>query len=204
MSKSDFDAAKDRVLVRKMRIFQAIVTEKFPKLQGRSFEAKVQEYETKWQSDTIFFSDSKKLHDFFGIGIQIWVKKPLSDRHYGSRKIFDTKYKSKVRVIIDADADEEKLSTDTFIEYVFDETALHYYSCPNKHCFFGTDQHIRFLTHQNYCRTETRVKYSQKRYEKSGSEIRQALVDEKILPTIDFQNTMFGSYDIGKIFFVYL
>ena len=180
-----------------MNIFQAIVTEKFPTLHGACFEKKVVEYTKQWGKNTIDFSESKKLHALFGIGIQAWVRKPSKDRHYVNRKTFDTIYKKKVRIILDENFSGEHFETKKQIEYIFDEGALHFFSCPNKNCFFGTDRYYRFVIHQNTCKTESTVKYKQIKYEKPDNRARHELVAEKILPDAEFENTMFITYDIG-------
>ena len=198
VKKRDFQPETDRVPRRKMRIFQAIVTEKFPLLHGAPFEKKVSEFERKWDQDFINFSDSKKLNEKFGVGIQAWMKKPATDRHYVHRKIFDTIYKTKVRIILDENFEGERFDLKTQIEYVFDEVGLHFYSCPNKNCFFGTDRHQDLLKHQNVCKTESTFKYKQVKYEKPNNLIQIELVEEKILPVVNFQNTMFLTYDIGN------
>lgn len=181
-----------------MRIFQAIVTELFPNLQGLAFDKRVSNYETKWGKDSISFSDSKRLHRLFGVGIQAWVKSPLPDRKYGSKKIFDTLYKTKVRIIVENNTEIEYFPLKQLVGYVFDESALNYFSCQNKNCFYGTDRSDRLLRHLASCRTETLMKYKQARYEKPTIHIVEELVKEKILPDANFGNTMFVTYDIGE------
>ena len=203
IKKRELDVGNDRVPIRKMRIFQAIVTELFPKLQGLEFDKKVSTYETKWGQDSVNFSDSKRLHRLFGVGIQAWVKSRLPDRKYGSEKIFDTLYKTKVRIIVENNTGIEHFPLKQLIGYVFDESALNYFSCPNKNCFYGTDRSDRLLRHLASCRTETLMKYKQVRYEKPTHDIVQELVNEKILPDANFSNTMFVTYDIGEFYSIF-
>lgn len=197
VKKRNFDA-ENGVQIRKMRIFQAIVTERFPQLHSASFDKKVSDFEKKWEKDFVEFADSKALHNMFGIGLQVWIKKTKPDGHHVNRKVFDTIYKNKVRIIIDSEFSSERIEKTRIIDYVFDEVALHFFSCPNKNCFFGSDRYDQFLIHKNSCTTESTVKYAQVKLEKPGFQTRQELADEGILPDIHFQNFFFSTFDIGK------
>ena len=198
VKKRDLEPGQDRVPIRTMRIFQAIVTELFPKLQGAPFEKKVSEYENIWGKGSIDFEDSKRLHELFGVGIQAWVKKELADRHYTSRKIFDTAYSKKVRILVQEKNEKESFSVKDQIGYIFDEVALQYYSCPNKGCLFGINRYDRLQNHISKCRTETKVTYTQKKYEKSDNKLREELAAEGILPDAKYENMMFSTFDIGN------
>ena len=193
-----FDPTHTKPMFRQMTLFQAVVTELFPKLHGPSFNAKVKNFEAKWGEKSFHLNDAKRLYDLFGLGIQIWTKIEKPNRHYEIRKVWDTLYAKKLRIRMkDFDLNDRFPLTDT-IEYIYDEVAINYFSCPNKNCLFGTPRRDRLERHVRSCRTETVTRYDQKKFQKSSNKVREQLAAEGILPDINYQNTMFCTYDIGN------
>ena len=125
------------------------------------------------------------------------MKKTTTDKHLGNRKVYDTMYKQKVRILLNHDFQKESFELQDIVGYIFDEKLLHYFSCENKNCFFGTDRYDRFQRHVNSCTTETTVKYKQIKKGKPDCQIRRELAAEGILPHENFQNEFFATYDIG-------
>ena len=196
-----YSPAENKPMFRQMTLFQAIATELWPNLNGPTFNKKVKEMEKSWESDSFHLEDAKKLHDLFGVGIQIWTMVKKSGNHYEPRKIWDTHFNKKVRIRVKNFDLEERFPLTTSLEYIYDEVAIHYYSCKNKGCFYGTARHDHFETHVRNCRTEPITKYVQDRFCKPENNIRKELVEEGILPNENFENVMFCTYDIGKFIF---
>ena len=194
----NYEPEKNKSMFRQMTLFQAVVSELHPKLEGRPFYAKVAEFEEKWEINSFHLNDAKKLHDFFGLGIQIWTKVAKPDRHYEVRKIWDTIYKKKLRIQLQDFDLEKRFPLSTIVEYIFDEVAINYFSCSNKNCFYGTARLDHFERHKKSCVTSTRVEYRQERNEKRGEQVREELVAEGILPDKKFENMMYCVFDIGK------
>ena len=193
-----YNPAENKVMFRKMTLFQAVVTELYPKLQGPVFIEKVTFLEEKWGEASFHLNDSKRFYDEFGLGLQIWTQVPKPNRHYEIKKIWDTMYKKKLRLrMTNFDIDERFPLTST-VEYIYDEKAINYFSCPNQNCFYGTHRRDYYEAHISKCRTTTRVTYAQKRFQKPGNEVREQLAAEGILPDANFQNMMFCTFDIGK------
>ena len=190
--------AENKPMFRQMTLFQAIATELWPKINGPTFNKKVKEMEKRWNSDSFHLEDAKRLHDLFGVGIQIWTMIQKPDYHYEPRKIWDTQYHKKVRIRVKNFDLEERFPLTTLLEYIYDEVAIHYYSCKNKSCFYGTARRDHFETHVRNCRTEPITKYVQDRFCKPEKNIRKELAEEGILPNEDFENVMFCTYDIGE------
>ena len=198
LSKKKYSPSENKPMFRRMTIFQATVSELWPKLNGSSFAQKVKDLEEKWGEKSFHLTDAKKFHDLYGLGIQIWTLIPKPNRHYEIRKIWDSIYKKKLRIRIENFDLEERFPLTLNIEYIYDEVAIQYYSCPNKNCFFGTNRQDRLERHKKSCRTSTIISYRQERYAKPKSEVREQLVAEGILPNLDFENQMYACYDIGK------
>ena len=201
VNKRDYDPSNDRIPKRQMTIFQAIVTELFPKLHGANFNKKVESFEKKWGNQTVDLKESRRLHDLFGIGIQVWtrfVKSPNVARNTQCRRLFDTFYKKKVRIEVEDLSEHEPIHIKTLVWYIFDETVLNYFACTNKRCHFGTNRYQQLQKHILTCRNETLIEYKQKRKAKPDDKIVQELVREKILPSADFHNTFYAVFDIGK------
>ena len=195
------DHTKDRILFRQMTFFQAAVTERFPNLQGTKFHAKVAEFEKTWGDDSFFLGDTKRFYQTFGLGVQIWTKKSKPNRHYEVRKVWDCIYEKKFRIQIDDFTDMDRIPLKMNLFYIFDDSVINYFSCPNRHCFFGTHRQDRLATHIRGCVTTTKVIYQQKKFEKPDNVAREQLFEEKILPTPNYNNMMYGVYDIGKLLF---
>ena len=199
-----YEPAENKPMFRSMTLFQAIATELWPKLNGPTFNKKVKEMETRWESDSFHLEDVKRLHDLFGVGIQIWTRVEKSGNHYEARKIWDTIYTKKVRIRVKKFNLEDRFPLSTLVEYIYDETAIQYYSCKTKGCFYGTVRRDHLEAHERTCRTEPITKYVQERFCKPEKNIRKELVEEGILPNENFENVMFCTYDIGKYTLIFI
>lgn len=196
-NKKKIDHTQNRIEFRQMTFFQAVVTELHPNLQGERFYRKVAEIQRDWESESFFLGDTRKLYEKSGLGIQIWTKISKPDRHFEIHKIWDSLYTRKLRIQIEDFKLEDRIPLNMNIRYIHDDAALNYFSCPNRHCFFGTHRQDRLERHVKNCRTSTKIYYMQKRTGKIDTTLRQQLFEEKILPDVNFQNTMFAVYDIG-------
>ena len=196
--KREYDAGKDQVQKRLMTIFQAVVTELYPKLQGASFNKKVKSFETLWGEDCVNLKDFLRFYKLFGIGIQTWSRVTEQSRHTYCVKQFDTIYKNKVRIELKDFTDNDAIPIRTLVWYIYDDKVLNYFSCPKKKCSYGTSRYYNYQKHLNSCRDKPLVKYKQKKNQKPDKKIIQELVDEKILPDLNFKNMHFATYDIGK------
>ena len=197
--KREYDAGKDQVQKRMMTIFQAVVTELYPKLQGESFNKKVKSFETLWGEDCVNLKDFVRFYKLFGVGIQAWSRVTEQSRRTHCVKRFDTVYKNKVRIELTDFTDNDAIPIRTLVWYIYDDRVLNYFSCPMKKCLYGTSRYYNFQSHINSCRDEPLVKYKQKKNLKPDKKILQELVDENILPDLNFQNMHFATFDIGKL-----
>ena len=192
------DHSQNRIEFRQMTFFQAVVTELFPDFQGKKFYRKVAEFEENWTGESFHLGDTKKFYQQYGLGIQIWTKVVKPDYHHEIQKVWDSLYKKKLRIQIDDFKLEDRIPLKMNIRYIHDDSALNYFSCPNRHCFFGTHRLDRLQRHIGGCRTTTKIEYAQNRYGKPDETLREQLYKENILPEKDFNNMMFAVYDIGK------
>ena len=85
------------------------------------------------------------------------------------------------------------------IIYIRDITAINYYQCPKKFCFFCTNDRRNMTKHENACQEETRISYKQLRKEKSIDHLKIELFKEGILPTENFESMYFCTYDIETL-----
>ena len=202
----EYDAGNDRVQKRLMTIFQALVTELYPKLQGESFNRKVQTFETLWGEDSVNLSDFSRFYKLFGVGIQTWSRVTKPNRKTYCIKQFDTVYKKKVRIELEDFTENDAIPIRTLVWYIYDDKVLNYFSCLNKKCFYGTDSYYNYQRHLQNCRDKPLVKYKQVKNQKPDEKIIRELVEEKILPDTSFKNTNFATFDIGEfiinLFFV--
>ena len=200
--KRKYDAEKDRVQKRQMTIFQAVVTELHPNLQGASFNKKVSEFEAMWGEQGVDLSEFARFHKLFGLGIQAWTRIVKPNRQTYCVKQFDTIYSKKVRIEIDDFTEDDVIHIRSLVWYIYDEKVLNYFSCPNKKCYYGTNRYYNYQKHLQTCRDTPIVKYRQKKSGKPDGKLIQELVKEKILPHENFRNMMFATFDIGKFKFL--
>ena len=195
---TEVDSSNEKSTLRQMTLFQALTVLKYPKLVGSKFDLKVQEYERKWGKADYFIGDNRDFIEKFGVTLQIWTRiRNENNRAQETKLIFDSVKKAKLSVLIDNFGEFEPLHCQSPIFFVRDPVKLNFWSCANKFCFFGTNRYDRLVPHVQNCTDQTVIKYKQKKYGKDESEIAQELFREKILPTVDFQNYHFCSYDIG-------
>ena len=182
-----------------MTFFQAVVTELYPKIFGEKFRQKVSEFEEIWAKTTFDPMDLDFFQKQFKIGVQIWTEERDSSGHVLNRKILDTKFKKKVRLLIKEHSEFECIPLKMHLKYIYDDSEINFYSCSNKNCLFGTNRYDRLQSHIQVCRTETEVIYNQKIYNKPDNWIRMELQEEGYLPSLDFQNTFFATFDIESL-----
>jgi hypothetical protein len=179
----------------KMNIFQALVRELNPNLCGQSFDQKVLNYRRKWGSDTIYLHDIKKFFQIFGIGIQIW-RTESKNKKLITKKIFDSFWKNCLILSINQLNLSKPITLETKFFHIVDIEKLHHFSCSNKYCFFGTNDLQKYQIHENYCRTDPLIKYKQQKRAKPEDTVVEELFAEGILPSKNFFNFFFVTYDI--------
>jgi hypothetical protein len=179
----------------KMNIFQALVRELHPKLFGQSFDQKVEIYQKKWGSDTIYLSEIKKFYQKFNIGLQIW-RTESKNKKCITKKIFDSFWKNCLILSIHQLNLSKPITLDTKFIHIVDIVKLKHFSCSHKYCFFGTNDLQKYKKHENYCRSDSLVKFKQEKRGKPEDTVAKELFEEGILPSEKFFNFFFVSYDI--------
>ena len=76
---------------------------------------------------------------------------------------------------------------------------MNYFECEKPHCYFVTERYNEFERHRQCCKDESEIIYKQERHEIPDKTVKLELVEEKIIPSIDFANTMFSTYDIESL-----
>jgi len=183
---------------RKMTLFQAVVCELFPKLVGHRFQMKVKQFEDMWGKTEFELSEIRRFYDLYGLGIQFWTKKRVG-KTVETQKVFDSYWKKKVILVMDDFDEHQVIFTNWTLSYVLDIAYTNFHGCPYKYCLFGTNNISNLRSHLLTCRNETVVKYKQVKYEKPNDHLRQQLVDEKILPSMDYHNMLFAVFDIESL-----
>ena len=184
----------------RMTLPQAVVAEKYPNCTGAIFRQRVRDFTSEWGTNSFNLGDSKKLHLLTGLGIQIWSTiSETRHRKKSLKKVFDTRWKTKLIVEVANFNEKEPIDFSDGLYYIKDSTCLNYFSCVNKHCFFGTDNYLQWQTHVNKCRNTTARTFQQVKYEAPSNEIKKQLVDEKILPSMEFENMYFITYDVESL-----
>ena len=195
---NNYDPRNNKQPWRKMTLFQAVVSELFPTMVGCAFQQKVKKFEKMWGKTEFELSEIKRFYKLFGLGIEFWTRKSVG-KTVETQKVFDSYWKKKVMLILDDFDEHQVIFTHWTLTYVLDITYTNFHGCPNKHCLFGTNNVNNLQYHLLSCRSETRVKYKQVAYAKPEDNLRQQLVDEKILPSLDYHNMYFAVFDIESL-----
>jgi len=183
---------------RKMTIFQAVVSELHPTLVGTRFQKKVQDFEKMWGKNEFELSDIKKFYKLYGLGIQFWTRQTVG-KTVETKKVFDSYWKKKVILLLEDFDEHQVLFINWTLTYILDISYTNFHGCPNKYCLFGTNNINNLQKHLLSCRSDTLVKYKQIEYSKPNDKLRQQLVDEKILPSLDYHNMNFAVFDVETL-----
>ena len=179
----------------KMDLFQALVMELHPTLIGHDFDRKVDCYRSQWGKSTFQITDAKQFHNLFGVGIQLWGSQSVKKQKV-TKMLFNTYWKRKFILRLNSLDPNPTIPIRSTITYIRDISCINYYICPRPRCFFGTNNISKLISHQGYCRDETKLSYKQEAYARPDDKLRRELVEEGILPSTDYQNMMFCVYDI--------
>jgi hypothetical protein len=191
-----YNSENDAPQWEKMSFIHALTCELKPKLTGQSFFFEVAKNKVKWVNSTFHvILDTKKLYKNFNLGVQIWVTKKL-ERTKQYQKVLDSKYCKKLVFELPKFTGEENLSLDTQVIYYRDSSAINYFSCEHKECFYGTNNLWRYRRHAAACFPDTVVKCSQKVYSKPVDDVKEELVNEGIIPSMSWENMFFACFDI--------
>lgn len=182
-----------------MTLFQALVSEKYPKLIGQKFDAKVQELEQKWGKNSYSISENRCFFEKFKISVQIWqrVRNPKNGA-LEVKLVFDSLKREKLSIVYDNFSENVSISLQAPILYVKEPADLNYWFCHKKFCHFGTNRYDKYMAHLNSCTDETQINYKQHKYSQPNSEIAEQLFREQIIPSVSYQNVHFLSYDVGE------
>ena len=198
VKKHNYDPANNVQPWRKMTLFQAVVSELYPKLVGDDFYKKVRLLEDVWGKPDFELAEIKRFYKLFGLGIQFWTRKKVG-KCVETERVFDSYWKKKVVLMLDDFDEHGVIFTNWTLTYVIDISYTNFHGCPNKYCLFGTNNVHKLKAHTNFCRNETLVSYKQVKYEKPDDKLRLELVEEKILPTADYHNMFFAVFDVESL-----
>ena len=82
------------------------------------------------------------------------------------------------------------------ISYIPCPSLLNSFTCPNKNCFYDSNDKQKHQRHVNYCRSETSVKCKHTIYNQPEDNIKQELVNEGFMPDIAYENFYAVAFDI--------
>ena len=192
------DGSNKKTNLRQMTLFQALCVKKYPNLVGGKFDQKVATLEAQWGEKEWTIGSNRDFFTKFGYSVQIWTRmKNENNRAQEVKLIFDGPKKLKLEILMNDFSENEPIHITQPIFYINDPQMLNFWSCPKKYCYFGTNRYDRLRKHVETCTDQTLIKYQQKKYEKIDSSIGEELYKEKIIPSSDFQNFYFCSYDVG-------
>ena len=89
-----------------------------------------------------------------------------------------------------------KLQLDTPLEYIADPESLVRFECRTPDCHFATDNSNRLFKHEQGCRSETEIVCKQIPMHRPCTKIRDELVVEGILPSENWHNWHFATFDV--------
>ena len=154
LSKYNYDQKNSELPWRFLTVFQALVKQLHPQLNGIAFHEKVNVYQEQWNSEEIRLvkdtnkegiPDPKKFYKMFGVGLQIWSSKKTNGgkkRHL--RKVFDSYWHKKMVFEIEEFDIYESIYLNVPLKYIIDRSSINYYACPLKYCLFGTNDQQRY------------------------------------------------------------
>ena len=186
----------------KRTLFQAVVSEKFPELGGHKFDDKVRQFEEKWGKNSFEVSEIGRFQDLFKLGLQIWsydfVDETDRKRRYSVLK-FDSRMSKKVAIELEDFDEFEMIPTKICLTYIPDIGKVNYFRCKTKNCLYGTSRKFNFDRHVATCRSDTILTCKQIAIGAEERNARQALVNEGILPRVDFENFYYAVYDVESL-----
>ena len=186
----------------KRTLFQAVVSEKFPELGGHKFDDKVKQFEEKWGKTTFEVCEIGKFQDLFKIGLQIWsfdyVHEDDRARKYSVLK-FESRMSKKVAIELEDFDEFEMIPTKICLTYIPDTGQVNYFRCKTKNCLYGTSRKFNYDRHIATCRSDTTMTCKQIAIGADEKNARQALVNEGILPTENFENFFYAVYDVESL-----
>ena len=192
-----YDPDNNRLTQRKMTFVQAIATKLYPTLSGNKFSAKCFQIQEKWGSSELNFSEIYRFYKTFGIGLKIFTTKTTGRRRL--TKKYDTLWKEKIILQMTQINISKPLKFSEMVNFIYSEDDLNYFECDNGNCYFVTERYAEFETHKESCKDMSEVIYKQVRYEKPDQSTKIALVEEEILPSVNFHNTLFATFDIESL-----
>lgn len=202
LRKRKYDPKANTDQIRTLTFMQSITAATFPMLFGNKFLKKVDELTRRWGKPDFHVRDMRKFYNEFGVGLKIFGhrKIKLNGRPWN---VLDKKYESywKKKVCLEIEGFEANkcVALSCKVKLIGDEAQLKYYECSKKHCFFATHRRELFERHVQYCRDESEIVIKQRVYKKSDESIEKELFDEGILPSVDFRNKFFGTFDIESL-----
>ena len=99
-------------------------------------------------------------------------------------------------VSLDITEDFRNICVDLMMEFTPDQEKLLRFECRNTQCFFATTDSTKLFRHEQSCRTSTLIQCKQVSLAKPNSLIRKSLVNEGILPDLDWHNWHFCTFDV--------
>ena len=195
-TKRSYDPRNNMSPKREMTFMQAVVSEIHPKLCGFDFYAKCEEYKKKWGSTEFSFYDVQRFYQTFGIGLQIFTLRIEKDGRKRLNKKFDTLWKRKLSLQLPKCNTCKPLNWNQMVEYIRSPEEMNYFECPHNFCFFVTNRIRDLEKHKSSCKEESEIIYEQVKYEVPDKSTKKELFSEGILPSVDFVNTMFSTFDI--------
>ena len=153
----------------------------------------------KWVANQVKLpQDEPKLKSAFGIGVELWSRKPkkCANQVTGvvSSLIFKSRFANHVKLMVDTWVEDKNIID---ISDQFTVTSVTLFQCPQDYCLFATTNRQRFDTHCHSCKDETVVDFEQRNL--LDGDIVQWMIDAKFLterPKIDAKHI---HYDIETI-----
>ena len=102
-------------------------------------------------------------------------------------------------VCINEEDSESEILLDQMLEFRRDQEEFLRYECLNAKCFYATSDKYKLDRHQAVCRSTTMIKYKQEAKNKPDDSIRRQLVEEEILPDMDWHNWHFATWDVESL-----
>ena len=192
-----YDPENNNMPKRQMSFIQAVVTEKHPKLCGFQFLKKCSDLVEQWGADEFHFRDIKRFYDTFGLGLRIFTIKNAGRSRLTKR--YDSLWAKKVTIQLQVCNPNKPLKWNQMVDYIYSVADLNYFECEKKHCYYVTSRNDEYQRHLQSCKDESEIIHMQTKYDKPDQAIKKQLVEEKIIPTMNFHNKMFSVFDIESL-----